>query len=67
MKITGTPNAHYHNGFAIVRCTHRREAVWVAYATVAGAIAVPLKEVCRTHSLASAKAQVDWMIANGKV
>jgi hypothetical protein len=35
MKVTGTPNAHYHNGFAIVRCTHRREAVWVAYAKVA--------------------------------
>lgn len=64
MKAAGV---HSHNGFAIVRCTFRRETVWVAYATVAGAIAVPLKEVCRTHSLASAKARVDWMVANGKV
>lgn len=62
-----TAGIHSHNGVAIVRCTLRREAFWVAYTTIAGGIAVPLKEVCRTHSLASAKARVDWLVANGKV
>ena len=54
-----------YRGYAIVRCTFRREAVWIVYAAANGGLAIPLVEHGRCPSLASAKTRVDWLHAYG--
>ncbi len=56
-----------YRGVAIVKCKHRRETVWLLYATSNGQIASPLKELGRCPSAGSAKARVDWLISTGKI